>query len=282
MGWQTFAKVVEHEVNSIPLGFLEHKEDVAPLLRILTQNFLKLNAANNRSPKDLFSLPHGGSDLTSRLEEAHRLFFRMWNEDYVPLIAQRQKWHHETEDLAPRDIVYFKLRDSPISSKWLIGKVEDIVRSKDGKVRRVIIGYKYDTEQGERTFRVVERPVRECVKLLNIEDTTLFEDIEAVREASKDILGLHVNWHSRHDMNHSLTTFACNAICGETFYESCSTDIGYEILSLANSASSGDVDYDCDEKKLDTKDDGDIYFDTMINDENDDKFNDYDYDICLL
>ena len=43
LGWQTFAKVVEHEVNSIPLGFLEHKEDVAPLLRILTPNFLKLN-----------------------------------------------------------------------------------------------------------------------------------------------------------------------------------------------------------------------------------------------
>ena len=199
----------------------------------------------------------------------------------MPLIAQRQKWHHESEDLAPRDIVYFKLRDSAISSKWLIGKVEDIVRSKDGKVRRVIIGYKYDTEQGERIFKVVERPVRECVKLFNIEDTTLFQDIEAVREMSKNILGLHVNWNSRHNMHQPLTTFACNALSRQTVYESCSTDIGYEILSLANAASSGDMDYDCDEKKLDATDDNDIFFNTMIDDENYDK-GDYDYDICLL
>ena len=51
LGWQTLAKILEHEVNSIPLGFLHHQEDAAPLLRVLTPNFLKLNAASNRSLK---------------------------------------------------------------------------------------------------------------------------------------------------------------------------------------------------------------------------------------
>ena len=114
----------------------------------------------------------------SRVEEAYKLFFRVWNEDYVPLVAKRQKWHIETENLNMNDIVYFKLRDSSLASKWLIGKVEDVIVSKDGKVRKVIVGYKYDTEQGEREFKVVERPVRECVKLHNLEDTTLFDDIK--------------------------------------------------------------------------------------------------------
>ena len=77
LGWQTFAKVVEHEVNSIPIGFLQHQDDVAPLLRVLTPNFLKLNAASNRSPKDLFVLPDSGHDLISRLEDAYRTFFKV-------------------------------------------------------------------------------------------------------------------------------------------------------------------------------------------------------------
>ena len=34
----------------------------------------------------------------------------------------------------------------------------------------------------------MERPVRDCVKLCNIEDTSIFEDIQQVREACKVIL----------------------------------------------------------------------------------------------
>ena len=73
LGWQSLGKVIEHEVNSIPLGFLQHQEDSAPLLRILTPNLLRLNAGSNRAPKDLFVLPNTGEDLVSKLEDAYRL-----------------------------------------------------------------------------------------------------------------------------------------------------------------------------------------------------------------
>ena len=189
LGWQTVAKNVEHQVNSIPLGYLTHKEDNASLLRVLTPNFLKLNAGANRSPDSLFTLPRTGKDLFSRVEDAYKVFYKVFNEDYVPLIAKRHQWHEEHENLVEGDIIYFKLIDSVLGSKWLVGKVEDVKLSKDGKVRRIIVGYKYSSEEGEKTFRVVERPVRECVKLLNIDDTTIFEDIERVREECKRILG---------------------------------------------------------------------------------------------
>ena len=188
LGWQTLAKSVEHQVNSIPLGYLTHREDNASVLRILTPNFLKLNAAANRSPGTLFTLPKSGKDLMSRVEEAYKLFYEVWNNAYVPLIAKRQIWHQEHENLIEGDVIYFKLTDSAMSSKWLIGKIEAVKSSKDGKVRRVIVGYKYSTEDGERDFRSVERPVRDCVKLCNIEDTSIFEDIQQVREACKVIL----------------------------------------------------------------------------------------------
>ena len=189
LGWQTVAKCVEHQVNSIPLGYLNHREDNASLLRILTPNFLKLNAAANRSPSGLFTLPKSGKDLFSKVEDAYRVFYKIFNDVYVPLIAKRQKWHEEHENLKENDVVYFKLTDSVLGSNWLIGKVEDVKLSKDGKVRLIIVGYKYDTEDGRRDFRLVERPVRQCVKLWNIEDTTILEDIARVRQASADILG---------------------------------------------------------------------------------------------
>ena len=69
-----------------------------------------------------------------------------------------------------------------------MGKVEGLTYSKDKKIRKVDIGYKFDSEQGVREFRVVQRPVREVVKLWNLEETTLFDDIREVRAASKAII----------------------------------------------------------------------------------------------
>ena len=87
-GWQCLGMIIEYEVNSIPLRFLQHQEDAAPLLRVITLNLLKLNAAANKWPQDLFVLPNSGNDLMYRLTEAYKLFFYVWNEDYVPLIAK--------------------------------------------------------------------------------------------------------------------------------------------------------------------------------------------------
>ena len=254
LGWQTLAKRIEHDVNSIPLGFLTHREDCAPMLRILTPNFLKLNAGSNRSPCNLFSLPESGSDLTKRIEDAYKTFFKIWNDDYVPLIANRQRWHDSDVNLNENDVVYFKLRESPLSARWLIGKVEGVTYSKDGKVRKVDVGYKFDTESGSREFRVVERPARECVKIWNIEDTTLLDDIKAVREASQAILGdgvlvsnsdgiSHGNGSSYgycsydgdgifHEDDVNVATYACNSIGGSDIYSIAAIDVGTHAMAF--------------------------------------------------
>ena len=236
LGWQTLAKSIEHQVNSIPLGYLNHREDGAPLLRILSPNFLKLNAGANRSPSSLFSLPNSGKDLFSRVADAYRVFYKVWNDDYVPLIAKRQKWHDEHQNLEKGDIVYFKLTDSVLGSKWLIGKIEDVKLSKDGKVRVVIVGYKYESEPGKRDFRLVERPVRECVKLFNIEDTTIFEDIRSVRDFCKVLLGgeplstTSPRLSETNDKHSVIKTSACNAMPSKEGYPSFNAvDLGFSL-----------------------------------------------------
>ena len=188
LGWQTVAKCLEHEVNSIPLGFLQHQTDAGPLLRVLTPNSLKLNTSSNRSPAGLFTIPETPTKLMDDIEECYKLFYKVWNTDYIPLIAGRQKLHLEAENLRENDVVYFKLRESKISTKWVLGKVEFVVLSKDNKVRKVGVSYKQTNDDGEGEINVIERPARECVKLFNIEDSTLLDDMKAVREASKKIL----------------------------------------------------------------------------------------------
>ena len=303
LGWQTLAKRIEHDVNSIPLGFLTHREDFAPMLRILTPNFLKLNAGSNRSPCNLFSLPESGSDLTNRIEDAYKTFFKIWNDDYVPLIANRQRWHDSDVNLTENDVVYFKLRESPLSTRWLIGKIEGVTYSKDGKVRKVDVGYKFDTESGSREFRVVERPARECVKIWNIEDTTLLDDIRKVREASQAILGdgvlVSISGAIAHGCESSygdcssadngifheddvnVATYACNSVGSSDNYSIAAIDIGTHATAIYDAASSSfhvDTEIAVDDTMLD--DDLDTMFFEI--EDNNDKYDDIFDDILLL
>ena len=102
-------------------------------------------------------------------------------------LARRSKWHDEQENIKESDIVYFKIKDSPLHSSWLTGKVEYVVPSRDNRTRTVGIGYKYKLEKGERIFKTVERPVREIVKLLNIDDTSLLDDIKSVQNHARKL-----------------------------------------------------------------------------------------------
>ena len=91
-----------------------------------------------------------------KIDEAYNLFFKVWNTDYVPLIANRKKWNFEADNLVEGDIIYFKLKDSAMSSVWLIGKVEYTTVSRDGLVLEVGVSYRHTSDDGEKKFSIVE------------------------------------------------------------------------------------------------------------------------------
>ena len=119
------------------------------------------------------------------------MWYKLYVDLYVPLLAQRSKWNDDEENIRESDIVYFKLKDSPLDAKWVVGKVENVIPSRDKKIRTVEIGYKYDSENGERVFKTVERPVRQIVKLMEVNDTSLLDDIKNVQEAAKVLFDSH-------------------------------------------------------------------------------------------
>ena len=61
--------------------------------------------------------------------------------------------------------------------------------SKDGKVRTVGVSYNHDTEDGHKVFIIVDRPVRQVVKLMNIDDTTIIQDIQKVHTDARKRIG---------------------------------------------------------------------------------------------
>ena len=76
--------------------------------------------------------------------------------------------------------MYFKLTDSALAADWRFIKVEFVNTSRDGKVREVGLAYKIMDEDDSWKHFVVERPSCAVVKLMNIEDTALIEDIKKV------------------------------------------------------------------------------------------------------
>ena len=191
MGWHTLAKAVERTVNSVPIGFLHHQSGgMNPLLRILTPNSLKLISNSDRAPISLFNIPDSAETIMDNIQQKYETWYQVWNEQYLPLIMERQKWHMKKDNLCPGDIVYFMLKESLMSASWRIGKIEQVKIGDDGYVRQALIAYK-DTsgdEPADWTHRTVERPVRKIVKLFHINDTTLMDDIKAVHENATKLL----------------------------------------------------------------------------------------------
>ena len=188
-GLQTIAKAIERQVNDVPLGLLEQSTRSGNVLRILTPNMLKMNTRSDRAPKGLLTIPGHASDLIKNVEKGFKLWFQVWNDVYLPRAAEYKKWHGQKENLCVGDIVLFKLKDSVLASTWKIGKVDAVDIGRDGLVRGADISYKI-VEMGRDDVRhmVVQRPVRQIVKLFHLNDTTLLSDISKVRKATEDII----------------------------------------------------------------------------------------------
>ena len=191
LGWQTIGKLIEHRVNSIPIGFLQHQVGGKNnLLRVLTPNSLKLITTSDRAPAGLFDIPDAPADLMDKIREKYELWYHIWNTQYLPLVMNRQKWHFKAENFKPGDVVYFKITESKMHANWKLGKVEEVKLGQDGYVREATISYKdvSSNEPDDWMYRTVVRPVRNMVKLFNVEDTTFMDDMNRIQRLAKETL----------------------------------------------------------------------------------------------
>ena len=189
-GLQTVCKLIENNLNNMPIGYSYGRDaDNSPILRIVTPNLLRVGRLNSRALTGPIRYPKGPAEYLKKVEETYQAFFRIWNTSYVPKLIPAPKWFKDSPTLKPNDVVYFQKTAGDLSSSWTVGTIENLIRSKDKKVRKVIVRYTNATEDG---FRTTDRAFRSIVKLFSIEDAYFIEDLAEV-ERRLEALGLADN-----------------------------------------------------------------------------------------
>ena len=179
-GLQTYMKLVENDLNNLPLGYSYGRDsDNSPLLKLIFPNLLKIGRLNTRSMNGPVRMPKGPGELMKRVEKAYSIFFKLWDVTMIPKLMKLNKWHNSKAPLEVDDIVYFKKEESELSSTWTVGKVAEIVKSRDGLVRRAQVQY----QNFEENFpRFTDRAARSLVKLFHIDDQNWQDDMAEVEK----------------------------------------------------------------------------------------------------
>ena len=147
-------------------------------------------------------VPKNPGELMKKIQNAFDIFFyNLWNETIIPKLMKAPKWYDSKSNLKIGDIVYFRKTEHELSSSWTLGKIVDVVYSKDGVVRRVTVEYQNASESIKRE---TDRAARSMIKLFHIDDKNwcqemakvdtvlevLNEDDETVANCSTEILNV--------------------------------------------------------------------------------------------
>ena len=184
-GLQTLAKLIENDINNVPLGFSYGRDaDNTPLLKLITPNLLKIGRLHSRALDGPVKFPTGPKDLMVKVEQAYDAFFKIWNATMVPKLIPQPKWFKDSPELKPGDIIYFQKTENELSSDWTVGQVHYVTRSRDGVIRRVCVKY---FNHKENKPRFTDRAVRSLVKLFSIEDSYYVHDMAKVEQLMMDL-----------------------------------------------------------------------------------------------
>ena len=99
----------------------------------------------------------------------------------------QSKWYNSSKDLQEGDLVYFQKEEGALETPWVIGIVEQVVRSRDQKVRRIVIKYQ---NREENRPRFTDRASRKIVKLFNVDEFQVQEDLVMLQKRIDELQGI--------------------------------------------------------------------------------------------
>ena len=186
-GLQTIFKLVENQLNNMPLGYSYGRDlDNSPLLRMISPNMLRVGRSNERALSGPLRLPGTCSDMLGEVDKIYSSWFKIWNASYVPKLVQQPKWFRKDKDLMDGDIVMFQKDDPGPNSQWTLGTVDQVVRGRDNIIRRVIVKYQ---NYSESFPRMTDRSIRSLVKVWSCDDVNVDEDLAALQKKLDGVPG---------------------------------------------------------------------------------------------
>merc|ERR1711952_138710 len=118
---------------------------------------MKIGRLNSRSLSGPMKFPAGPVEYLKKVQQTYDAFYRIWNTSVVPKLVPQPKWYKDSPEV----------------------KVDDVVRGRDGAVRRVTVRYHNapasdgpdgnPVKLGPPMF--TDRAVRSLVRMFNVEDT---------------------------------------------------------------------------------------------------------------
>lgn len=91
-------------------------------------------------------------------------FWVGWRKEYLQNLQNRPKWESRERNLSAGDVVLVK-EDNAHRNDWLLGRIVEVTRSADGKVRRAKV-----TSWKEGSMKTYDRPICSFVLLLKQEE----------------------------------------------------------------------------------------------------------------
>ena len=183
-GLQTLLKLVENQLNNLPLGFTYGRDiDNTPLLKIISPNMLRVGRNNERALDGPMRLPVGGGELLQQVEKIYTSWFKIWNDAYIPKLLYTPKWFNKNQDLNEGDIVIFQKKESELDSAWSLGTIDQLIEGRDGMYRRAIVKYR---NANENLDRVTDRGIRSLVKIWSLDDQNVDEDLAELQTRLKN------------------------------------------------------------------------------------------------
>ena len=175
MGLQTICKQVENAYNNLPLGYrYERDQDNTSTLKMLVPNMLKTGRINSRALDGPVKLSNDNRKMLGEIQTKFESWYKLWCDVYVPKLMAQKRGFKNDRDLAIDDLVYYKKKDSELGSPWVMGRVDQIIRGRDGIIRRAVIKYR---NASENIHRETERSVRKLIRLYSADDPDLCEDL---------------------------------------------------------------------------------------------------------
>ena len=170
------------------MGFrYDRSPDNTPVLKMLVPNMLRLGRINSRALEGPVRLSSDNRMMLKTVQDIYEAWYRVWCETYVPKLLVQKTGFKSSRDLAPNDIVYFQKKQSEISSPWSMGRIDNIVRGRDGYIRKAFVKYRNANEEIDR---ITDRSTRRLIKLYSEDDADLQVDLSKLQARIEELQDL--------------------------------------------------------------------------------------------
>ena len=136
-----------------------------------------MGKSNDRSPTTTMEVTGNQDRILKENRKIFNSWFEAWLISHVPRLMNHPKWFSADHDIKICDVVLLLKQVGVLSNSYQYGKVNKVVPSKDGVIRKVIARYR---NHQENVDRYTTRSVRNLVLIHPIDELNLMEELGKV------------------------------------------------------------------------------------------------------